>query len=126
MSSNLTDFEQEMEDPNSSSRSRALRFPPTVHPLPETVELPGRATSSFAVGEFGPVSQRETGMLGYDLMGLVVLVLVVWALIGILGSGAPPVEKLIWVIVVLVMPLIGFVLWYLLGPGGKSFPLRRR
>ena len=63
-------------------------------------------------------------MFGYDLVGIIVLLLVVWALVGILQSGAPPVEKLIWVIVVLVMPLIGFILWYLLGPGSKAFPLQ--
>jgi hypothetical protein len=64
-------------------------------------------------------------MVGYDLMGVIVLLLAIWALVGILQSGAAPVEKLIWVIVVLVMPLIGFILWYLLGPGSKNFPLRR-
>jgi hypothetical protein len=60
----------------------------------------------------------------YDIVGLITLLLVIWALIGILRSGATPVEKLIWVIVVLVMPLIGFLLWYLIGPGSKAFPLR--
>jgi hypothetical protein len=50
---------------------------------------------------------------------------VIWALIAILQSGAPPVEKLIWVIVILVLPLVGFILWYLIGPGSKAFPLRR-
>jgi hypothetical protein len=64
-------------------------------------------------------------MLGYDILALIELILVIWALFGILQSGAAPVEKLIWVIVVLVMPLIGFVLWYLIGPGSKAFPLRR-
>jgi hypothetical protein len=61
----------------------------------------------------------------YDLIGLIELLLVIWALIAILQSGAPPVEKLIWVIVILVLPLVGFILWYLIGPGSKAFPLRR-
>jgi len=64
-------------------------------------------------------------MLGYDLIGLIVLLLAIWALVGILQSGASPVEKLIWVIIVLVMPLLGFILWYVIGPGTKAFPLRR-
>jgi hypothetical protein len=66
----------------------------------------------------------ETQML-YDLIGLIELILVIWALIGILQSGAPPVEKLIWVVIILVIPLIGFILWYLMGPGSKSVPGRR-
>jgi hypothetical protein len=61
----------------------------------------------------------------YDLVGLITLLLVIWALIGILQSGAQPLEKLIWVIIILVIPLVGFLLWYLIGPGSKAFPLRR-
>jgi hypothetical protein len=61
----------------------------------------------------------------YDLVGLITLLLVIWALVGILQSGAQPLEKLIWVVVVILMPLVGFLLWYLIGPGSKNFPLRR-
>ncbi len=61
----------------------------------------------------------------YDIVGIITLLLVIWALIGILQSGAPPLEKLIWVIIILVIPLVGFLLWYLMGPGSKAFPLRR-
>jgi hypothetical protein len=60
----------------------------------------------------------------YGIVSLIQLLLVIWALVGILQSSAGSVEKLIWVIIVLVMPLIGFVLWYLIGPGSKAFPLR--
>jgi hypothetical protein len=60
----------------------------------------------------------------YGILSLIQLLLVIWALVGILQSSAAPVEKLIWVIIVLVMPLIGFLLWYLIGPGSKAFPLR--
>ena len=61
----------------------------------------------------------------YDIVGIITILLVIWALIGILQSSASPIEKLIWVIIILVLPLIGFVLWYLIGPGSKAFPLRR-
>jgi hypothetical protein len=61
----------------------------------------------------------------YDLIGIITLLLVIWALIGILQSGAPPVEKLIWVLIILIIPLVGFLLWYIMGPGSKAFPLRR-
>ncbi len=60
-----------------------------------------------------------------DLVGLLTLLLVIWALIGILQSGAQPLEKLIWVIVIILLPILGFVVWYVMGPGDKSFPLPR-
>jgi hypothetical protein len=68
--------------------------------------------------------ERAVRMI-YDIVGIITLLLVIWALIGILQSGASPLEKLIWVIIILVIPLVGFLLWYLMGPGSKAFPLRR-
>lgn len=64
-------------------------------------------------------------MLVYDIVGLITLLLAIWALIGILQSSAGTGEKIVWVIVVILAPLIGFLLWYLIGPGSKSPPWRR-
>jgi Phospholipase_D-nuclease N-terminal len=61
----------------------------------------------------------------YDVASVLVLLLDIWALISILQGSGTPVEKLIWVIIILVLPLVGFILWYLIGPGSKAFPLRR-
>ncbi len=61
----------------------------------------------------------------YTLITIIEIVLIVWALVGILQSGAQPVEKLIWELIILIIPLVGFLLWYLMGPGSKAFPLRR-
>ncbi len=63
---------------------------------------------------------------GNDLIGLITLLLVIWAIVGTLQSGAEPVTKLLWVLIVLVLPIVGFVLWYLIGPGAKGLPGRRR
>lgn len=64
-------------------------------------------------------------MLGVDLISLISLVLIVWGLIGILQSSATTVEKLIWVLILIFVPIAGFILWYFIGPGSKAFPLRR-
>ncbi len=69
-------------------------------------------------------AKGSNGMLSF-IAGIIELLLVIWALIAILQSGVQPVEKLIWVIIILVIPLIGFLLWYLMGPGDKAFPLGR-
>lgn len=60
----------------------------------------------------------------YSVASVIILLLDIWALISIIQSGATPLEKLIWILVILLMPLLGFILWYLFGPGSKTFPLR--
>ncbi|MGE4193600.1 MAG: PLD nuclease N-terminal domain-containing protein [Pseudodesulfovibrio sp.] len=52
------------------------------------------------------------------LLGLAVLVLDVWALVKIFQSGAGTGSKVLWIVLVLVFPIIGFLLWLLLGPKG--------
>ena len=49
------------------------------------------------------------------LIGLIVLVLDIWAIISVIGSGLDPVMKLVWVILILALPIIGMVLWFVLG-----------
>ncbi len=51
------------------------------------------------------------------MLGLIMLVLVILAVIKIVQSGASTGEKILWVILVLVLPVIGLVVWALLGPG---------
>ena len=50
------------------------------------------------------------------LLGLLILIADVWAIIKILQSGADSTKKLLWVVVVILLPLIGLVLWYFIGP----------
>jgi hypothetical protein len=74
------------------------------------------------------LAERERGMFvfGNDLIGILILLLDIWAIVGTLQSGATPVIKLIWVLLVLVLPVVGFVLWFLIGPGAKTLPGRGR
>jgi succinate dehydrogenase/fumarate reductase cytochrome b subunit len=54
---------------------------------------------------------------GYNgLLGLLILIGDVWAIINIFQSSASNEKKLLWTIVVLVLPLLGLILWYFLGP----------
>jgi hypothetical protein len=64
--------------------------------------------------------------VGNDIISILVLLLDIWAIVGTLQSGAQPVIKLIWVLLVLCLPVVGFVLWLLIGPGAKTLPGRRR
>lgn len=50
------------------------------------------------------------------LGGLIVLVADVWAIVNIFQSAADTGRKVIWTVIVLVLPVLGFILWYFLGP----------
>lgn len=56
---------------------------------------------------------------GYGIGGIIVLILDIWAIIKTLQSGASSGQKLLWILVIFVLPLIGFIIWLLAGPGGR-------
>ncbi len=60
---------------------------------------------------------------GYNgLWGLLVLAGDVWAIINIAQSSASNEKKALWIVLVVVLPLLGLILWYFLGPksGAKA------
>ena len=52
------------------------------------------------------------------LIGLIILIIDVWAIIKVVQSGAGTGAKVLWVVLILVLPLLGLLLWYLMGPKG--------
>lgn len=48
--------------------------------------------------------------------GLIVLIADVWAIMNILQSGGSTGDKVLWTVVVLVLPVLGFILWFFFGP----------
>jgi len=52
--------------------------------------------------------------------GLLVLVGDVWAIINIAQSPVSNEKKLIWIVAVLLLPVLGLILWYFLGPRGRG------
>ncbi len=53
--------------------------------------------------------------MSYGIVGIIILVLDIIAIMNVLQSGMEPVMKLVWILVILAMPLIGLLLWYLIG-----------
>jgi hypothetical protein len=51
-----------------------------------------------------------------SLWGLLVLAGDVWAIINIFQSGASSEKKLVWILVVVLLPVLGLVVWYFIGP----------
>jgi hypothetical protein len=54
--------------------------------------------------------------MGYSVWGLLVLAGDIWAIINILQSSTSNEKKLIWTIAVVLLPVLGLILWYFLGP----------
>ena len=55
----------------------------------------------------------------YGFFGLVVLALDIWAIISIVGSGASTLSKVLWVLLILVLPVLGFLIWIFFGPRAR-------
>ncbi|MEP2828680.1 PLDc N-terminal domain-containing protein [Parvibaculum sp.] len=54
---------------------------------------------------------------GYTgILGIIILILDIYAIIRIVQSGAEPLWKAIWIVVVLALPVLGLILWFLFGP----------
>ena len=57
--------------------------------------------------------------IGYNsLWGVLILIGDIWAIINILQSSVSNEKKLIWTIAVVLLPLLGLILWFFLGPRG--------
>jgi hypothetical protein len=52
--------------------------------------------------------------------GFILLVLNIWAIVSIVGSAASTGGKVIWILLVLIMPILGFILWLLFGPRNRG------
>ena len=54
---------------------------------------------------------------GYSgIFGLLILAGDIWAIINIFQSSASNEKKLLWILVVVLLPLLGLILWFFLGP----------
>jgi len=54
--------------------------------------------------------------IGGGLLGIIILVLDIYAIIKIFGSSASTLMKVVWIAVVLLLPVIGLIAWFILGP----------
>lgn len=53
------------------------------------------------------------------IFGLLVLIADVYAIIKILQSRTQPSPKIVWILVVLIFPLVGVIVWFFAGPGAR-------
>jgi len=54
------------------------------------------------------------------LFGLIVLALDIWAIVSTVQSKATTGSKVLWIVLILVLPVVGVIIWFFAGPRGKS------
>jgi hypothetical protein len=84
---------------------------PTAADCDATEQVRGVRRCRFATVR-GENAMSGLGGLG----GLIVFVLDIWALVSIFGSNETAGKKAAWIILVLVLPVIGFIIWFFAGP----------
>jgi hypothetical protein len=56
--------------------------------------------------------------MGYGIFGLIILALDIWGIINVLGSGATTGMKLVWILLIVILPVVGLIIWFMAGPRG--------
>lgn len=59
------------------------------------------------------------GMEVGGILGLLVLIADVWAIVNVFQSRADTGTKVIWIVLILVLPILGLVIWFFAGPRGR-------
>lgn len=59
-------------------------------------------------------------MNNYGLIGLLILAADIYAIIKITQSSADTLAKVLWILGVLIFPVLGLIVWFLVGPGGRK------
>jgi hypothetical protein len=54
------------------------------------------------------------------IIGFAILIADIYVIVKTVQSGAATGAKVLWIVVVLILPLVGFLLWLFLGPKGAS------
>jgi hypothetical protein len=56
----------------------------------------------------------------FRLIGILVFVLDIIAIVSILKSSADGATKILWMLLVILLPFIGMILYFAMGPGRRS------
>lgn len=54
----------------------------------------------------------------YGIFGIIVLILDIYAIYQTLTSAASVAAKVIWTLVIILLPILGFIAWLIAGPRG--------
>lgn len=57
----------------------------------------------------------EMGFEYGGILGIIILILNIWAILQIIKGGGTTGSKLLWILLILVLPVIGLIIWLLAG-----------
>lgn len=49
-------------------------------------------------------------------LGFIILIADIWAIVNIFQSGATTGAKVLWTVIVLLLPVVGLIAWFFFGP----------
>jgi len=52
----------------------------------------------------------------YGIIGLIILIFDIIAIFKVFGSSASTGSKILWTLLILVLPLVGLIVWWFFGP----------
>ena len=52
------------------------------------------------------------------IIGLIILALDIWAIINVIQSSTSTGSKILWVLLILILPVVGLIIWFFAGPRG--------
>jgi hypothetical protein len=52
----------------------------------------------------------------FGIIGIIILILDLWAIVKVINSGSNTGTKVLWILLILLLPLLGFIAWLLAGP----------
>jgi hypothetical protein len=55
-----------------------------------------------------------------EIFGLIVLIADIYAIYKVLTSSASTMAKVLWTLLILVLPVLGFIIWFIAGPKGNT------
>lgn len=53
------------------------------------------------------------------LFGLIILALDIWAILNVVKSNSDVGKKVLWVLLIVFLPVLGLIVWALIGPRGN-------
>ncbi|HYZ25389.1 MAG TPA: PLDc N-terminal domain-containing protein [Geminicoccaceae bacterium] len=54
------------------------------------------------------------------IFGLIVLALDIWAIVNVIGSSASTGSKILWTLLIIILPVVGLIIWFFAGPRSRS------
>jgi len=51
-----------------------------------------------------------------SLWGLIILIADIWAIINVIQTNITTGKKVLWTVLIFVLPLLGFIIWLIAGP----------